>query len=101
MTVLGAWRRTTSRCVYCGSHLMAHVPDLRQRCPNDCASGLGRAPADRLFAQMRGTALEGRSCSRVAIPTRRVDADALHGELLAIGSLEDSEHADRPERGRT
>lgn len=47
------WRLTTTPCFYCGALLRAliHVP--RQRCPNDCASGLGECPTDRL-ADARG-----------------------------------------------
>ncbi len=42
------WRRTTTPCFYCGAMLLALIHAPRQRCPNDCASGLGESPSDRL-----------------------------------------------------
>lgn len=65
MSILRAFVRTTTMCFYCGSMLEAHVVTLRQRCPNDCASGLGAPPADRLPGDPRGRA-NNTDCDTVA-----------------------------------
>jgi len=64
--------RTTSNCFYCGSFLLARVGTLIQRCPNDCASGLGRAPEHCLPATPCGEARDAAGIVR---------ADLIKGEF--------------------
>lgn len=74
MPVRAAYLRTISGCFYCGSFLLARVGTLVQRCPNDCASGLGRAPAHRLF---------GKPCGEAHDTAGIVRADLIKGEFTA------------------
>lgn len=46
--ILYAARRTTTTCFYCGGKLMSCIATGRQRCTNDCASGLGAPHPSRL-----------------------------------------------------
>lgn len=71
--ILYAWRRTTSVCWYCGRRMQSCIATGRQRCTNDCASGLGSPPVNRL-RPVRGFVRIG----RMTVP-----CDGVVGHFLA------------------
>ena len=40
----GAWVEAKHTCAWCGQRMLVRLSDRKQRCPNDCASGLGACP---------------------------------------------------------
>lgn len=39
-----AWVAAKHKCVWCGAQMLVRLSDRKQKCPNDCASGLGECP---------------------------------------------------------
>jgi len=42
--VLPEWVYAKHKCAWCGEQMLVRLADRKQRCPNDCASGLGACP---------------------------------------------------------
>jgi len=40
----GEWVNAKHKCVWCGLQMLVRLSDRKQRCSNDCASGLGQCP---------------------------------------------------------
>ncbi len=45
---MSEWVEAKHRCAWCGAKMLVRLADRRQRCPNDCASGLGECPEEFL-----------------------------------------------------